>query len=85
MEPDKKLTYLALSENGFLFDTTTGHTYSLNPSGTFILKRLIKGIPLEDIKAAMAETYDTTEEVITRDLNQFMLFLTELGITNRPD
>ena len=63
-----------------LFDSATGHTYTLNSTGTFILRKLIEDISLEQIIAQIREEYDTTEEELSRDLNQFLNFLTKLGI-----
>lgn len=77
---ENKLSHLALSENGFLFDSATGHTYSLNQTATFILKRLIEGLTWEEITGLMIEEYDISEEAVSKDLEQFLLFLSELGI-----
>lgn len=77
---ENNLSHLALSENGFLFDSATGHTYSLNQTGTFILKRLIEGLAWEEIAGLMIEEYDISEEAVSKDLEQFLLFLSELGI-----
>ena len=80
---EQKLSHLALSDNGFLFDSATGHTYSLNETGTFILKKLIQGLSLEEIGRAMTETYDISMEILSRDLDQFSHFLCELGILEK--
>jgi PqqD family protein of HPr-rel-A system len=76
----RKLSHLALSDNGFLFDSSTGYTYTLNETGTFILKRLIDDRPEEAILGDLTESFDTTEEVLSRDLEQFINFLSELGL-----
>ena len=78
-----RLSHLALSDNGFLFDSATGHTYSLNETATFILKKLIQGLSLEEINIAMRETYDISDEVLSRDLDQYFNFLSELGIMEK--
>ena len=76
----KKLSHLALSDNGFLFDSATGHTYSLNQTGTYTLKKLIEGLSREQIIMAMIQEYDTLEDILSKDLDQFFHFLSELGI-----
>jgi PqqD family protein of HPr-rel-A system len=76
----RKLSHLALSDNGFLFDSSTGYTYTLNATGTFILKRLIDDRPEEGILGDLTESFDTTEEVLSRDLEQFLNYLSELGL-----
>ncbi|MEI6609192.1 MAG: PqqD family protein [Deltaproteobacteria bacterium] len=76
----KLLSHLALSDDGFLFDSSTGSTFTLNATGTFILKKLIGGIGREGIAADIVASYDTSAEMVLRDLVQFFQFLTELGI-----
>ncbi len=74
------LAHLALSDDGFLFDSSSGNTYSLNSTGAFILKKLIDGSGRDQIVAAMIKVYDTSEDAIARDLNQFFQYLLELNI-----
>lgn len=76
----KLLSHLALSDDGFLFDSSTGNTFTLNATGTFILKKLIGGMSSEAIAADLTDIYDTSEEMVLRDMVQFFQFLTELGI-----
>jgi hypothetical protein len=83
MMTEGKLSHLALSDNGFLFDSATGHTYSLNETGTFVLKRLIQGLSLEEIGAIMTEMYSISGEILSKDLEQFSRFLCELGIIEK--
>ncbi len=77
---ESNLSHLALSDNGFLFDSSTGHTYTLNATGTSILKGLISRLPLEQIIASMTEEYDASGEILARDLDQFLHFLKDLGL-----
>jgi len=79
----KKLAHLALSDNGFLFDSATGHTYSLNQTGTSILRLLIKGVSVEEIMTSIMEEYEISAENISKDLNQFLHFISELGLIER--
>jgi len=74
------LSHLALSDEGFLFDPTSGHTYTLNSVGTFILKKMIEECSFDEIIAAMIEEYDVPEDILGRDLEQFFHFLSEQGI-----
>jgi hypothetical protein len=83
MMAEHKLSHLALSDNGFLFDSATGHTYSLNETGTFILKKLINGLSLEAIGKEMLEIYDITDDILSKDLGQFLHFLADLGIVEK--
>lgn len=76
----KRLTHLALSDDGFLFDTATGNTYTLNGTGTLILKKLIDGCDPVEVIAALCEVYDTNEEIVRKDLNHFTQYLRDLEI-----
>lgn len=78
----QNLSHLALSDEGFLFDPTSGHTYTLNSVGTFILRKMIEKYSSEQIIAAVIEEYDVTEEILSRDLEQFYHFLSEQGIVS---
>lgn len=77
------LGHLALSDSGFLFDTSTGSTYTLNPTGTFIVKAMIAGAPAAEIPAGLAAEFEVTEEVAGRDLAEFLLQLRESGLLQR--
>ncbi|RJR30068.1 MAG: PqqD family protein [Desulfobacteraceae bacterium] len=76
----KRLTHLALSDDGFLFDTATGNTFTLNSTATLILRKLIEGWDTARIATDICEVYDTGEETAVRDLNQFMQYLIDLEI-----
>ena len=72
--------YLALSENGFLFDARTGNTYSLNRTGTFILRALIDGVDEGELPARLEQTFEADPAVLGRDLEQFLFRLKDLGV-----
>jgi len=71
---------LALSENGFLFDARTGNTYSLNKTGTHILRALIDGVDVNDLPARLEQSFETDPAVLSRDLEQFLFRLKDLGV-----
>ena len=75
-----RMTHLALSDDGFLFDTVTGNTFTLNSSATFILRRLIDGMDLGKIVEELCGTYDTGKEIATHDADQFVQYLRDLEI-----
>jgi Coenzyme PQQ synthesis protein D (PqqD) len=81
----QSLSHLALSDDGFLFDPTSGHTYTLNFVGTFILKKMIEEYSFDKIVAAMMKAYDVPKDVLCRDLEQFFHFLSEQGIMTLED
>ena len=76
----QNLSHLALSDDGFLFDPTSGHTYTLNSVGTFILKKIIQKYSFDQIVASVTEEYDVSADIFSRDLEQFYHFLSEQDI-----
>ncbi len=81
----KRLKHLALSDEGFLFDTATGNTYTVNGTGTLILKKLIDGFDPGQVIAAVCDVYDTTEETVRKDLNHFLQYLADLEILSAEE
>lgn len=72
---------LAISETGFVFDTVTGATYSVNPTGLFILRELTAGKELEDIEAGLRKAFDVAaDEDLKRDLLEFVQMLKNNGL-----
>ena len=49
---------IAVSETGFVFDPTSGESYSINPVGQEILQQLKKGKSAEEIATAMTSEYE---------------------------
>jgi hypothetical protein len=74
------LEHLALSESGFLFDARTGSTYSLNRTGTFVLRELIAGTPLGNLPERLREAFEVDAETAARDVEQLLFRLKFLGV-----
>jgi PqqD family protein of HPr-rel-A system len=81
----KRLTHLALSDDGFLFDTASGNTFTLNSSATFILRRLIEGRDRKEIAEELCRAYDTGEEIAMQDIDQFLQYLLDLELLPQKD
>lgn len=73
---------LALSENGFLFDARTGNTFSLNRTGTFLLRALIDGVPVEHLTNMLQDTFEVSVETAIRDVEQFLYRIKDLEIAH---
>ncbi len=70
--PDPELlSRLAVNDSGFVFDPVTGRSYTVNPSGLALLRRLqLDGSP-DQLGSAMMEQFDAEERDIERDLMEF--------------
>lgn len=77
----KILKNLALSDTGFVFNPSTGDSFSVNPIGLAILKDFKDGKTEEDIKKRMMAEYQTDRETIEKDLYDFMKMIEQLNLT----
>jgi aspartate oxidase len=73
---------LALSENGFLFDAMTGHTYTLNRTGAHIVRQILAGTKPDELPSKLVEDFDVSLDIAAHNVDQFLARLTELGIEN---
>lgn len=77
--------HLALSDNGFLFNTRTGRTYTLSHSGTFLLRALINGAPPDDLPGRLCEHYEVDTDTARRDVERFMFRIRDLGLSTSQE
>ncbi len=71
---------IATSEEGFIFNPSTGDSFSVNPIGTEILALLKKDKPLDEIIEIMCEKYDVDRSIFEKDLDDFTSQLKEYTI-----
>lgn len=67
-----KLSVLAVSESGFIFDPVTGHSYTANATGLKILELLKAGKNEDEIKAVIMDEFDASEDEVTVDIQDFI-------------
>ena len=63
----KKLHNLAISDSGFIFDPTSGHSYTANETALFIISRLKEGDDTEKIIAALTQEFEVERPIAERD------------------
>lgn len=71
---------IAISETGFIFNPTTGDSYSMNPIASEILEMLKKNMKEDDIKNALLEKYDVSKSVLQKSYDEFIDTLKKLNI-----
>lgn len=71
---------IATSEEGFLFNPTTGDSFSTNAIGAEILLLLKKEMPLVQIVETICEKYDVDKSLLERDLEEFSIQLKDYNI-----
>lgn len=63
---------IALSDSGFVFNPSTGESFSVNPIGVEIMQLLRKGKDSNQIKASIIKEYQIDEAMFERDLEDFI-------------
>jgi PqqD family protein of HPr-rel-A system len=69
------LQQLALSEDGFLFDPTSGQSYTVSDTGLFIIKGLKQGQKEDEIARELTEAYDVNSDEARQDTLDFISHL----------
>lgn len=71
---------IAISDNGFLFNPTTGDSYSLNATGIEFIKLIQKGKDNDEIIAQISAEFEIDSITVEKDLNDFRSNLTRLKL-----
>lgn len=71
---------IATSDEGFIFNPTTGDSFSTNNIGTEIIVLMKKDIPAAEVVEIITNKYDVDKVLFERDLEDFTLQLKEFSI-----
>ena len=63
---------LAISENGFVFNPTTGDSFSVNELGSLIINEIKAGKPKNKIIETIAQEYKAEKSTIEKDFNEYL-------------
>ena len=77
----QKLVHLAINDEGFVFDPTSGDSYQVSQTGLHILSGLRTGKADIEIAQLLAEKYEVNLEDAQRDVADFLANLKNLGLT----
>jgi hypothetical protein len=75
-----KLSRLAISDEGFVFDPLTGTSYTINHTAQKILQQFIAGHTKEETVLSLTEDFHISEQVVERDLQDFLRQLHNLEL-----
>jgi hypothetical protein len=67
---------IALSENGFVFNPSTGDSFTMNNTGKEVIMLIKEGKNISEITEAMLEKYDVERLALERYLSDFVNDLT---------
>lgn len=71
---------LAISETGFLFDPSTGDSFTVNPTGLKIIQLLKEGKSLQAITEFMVGEYDIDPQTFERYFYDFSGMLKQMQL-----
>lgn len=69
MKINKKI---AVSESGFVFDSSTGDSFSVNPTGIEIINLVRDNKAEDDIRKILLDKYEVSVPVLEKSLSEFL-------------
>lgn len=76
---------IALSDSGFIFDPSTGDSFSTNPIGLELIQLLKNGKSREEIGELILEKYEVDRTTFEKDLYDFISMLSKLRLTENDE
>lgn len=71
----ESLNHLAISPSGFVFDPTTGATFTTNETGRRLLEGLRDGLDLEGLVASLSDRFQVQGADLRRDIFEYLRVL----------
>lgn len=75
------ISRFAISDEGFLFDPSTGQSYTTNATGLKILRLLKEGKSEDEIVSAVFDEYDCGRDEIHSDVVDFIRRLESFNLS----
>lgn len=73
---------IATNEFGFVFNPSTGDSYSSNPIAAEIIQLMKENNSLNEIKKILLEKYEVDKMTIEKDVDEFVGILKENNLLN---
>ena len=74
-----------ISENGFVFNSRTGDSFNVNPTGLELTKLISQGIDFEIIKNMFLEKYDMDDITFEKDFYEFCALIKHHQLSVQED
>lgn len=71
---------IAVSDSGFIFNPDTGESYTVNPAGAAIIKKLQAGKHFNDITGDLQKTFDVDPNTLEKDTEDFIGLLRNFSL-----
>jgi len=76
---------IAISESGFIFNPSTGDSFSTNHLGQDIIRLLQSEIPMDEVIQSVQEKYSVDKQTLEKDLVDFLYMLKTYMIINENE
>ena len=76
---------VAISESGFVFDSNTGDSFSLNPTGIDITNLMKKEASMEEIKNFLFNKYEIDEQEVEKEILDFFNLLKQYQLIEEDE
>ena len=76
---------IAVSENGFIFDSSTGESYSVNETGADLMQLIREEKSFEEIKAFFEDEYNLSNQNFERYYDDFISLLIRYNLVESSD
>ncbi|HEY5123263.1 MAG TPA: PqqD family protein [Ignavibacteria bacterium] len=71
---------IAVSESGFLFNSLSGDSFSLNPIAAEILEMIREQKTSDEIKHDLLKKYDVSSSILDKSVDEYIFTLKKLNI-----
>lgn len=76
---------IAISDTGFVFNPTTGDSFSVNPIGLQILRDLQKGASESEIHLNLQHNFQVDKETIEKDVYDFFKMIAQFNLLDHHE
>ncbi len=76
---------IAVSDSGFVFNATTGESFTVNPIGIEIIDLLKQDKSIEEINQELLNRYNADIITIDKDVNDFISLLKQFSLIENTD
>lgn len=76
---------IAISDSGFIFNPTTGESFTVNLSGLEILMAIKEGKSFKEISAQFLHKYSIDAATVEKDFFDFIHFLTQYKFITKDE
>ncbi len=71
---------IAISESGFVFNSTNGDSFSANDTGAEVLRKLQEGLSVKRVAETIMEKYDVDADTCEKDVYDFVKILEQFKL-----